>query len=416
MRSVKRTSKGSRHFIQAFFYSCFLFLLGTFAFRQTLSFYYLESAFVSGSDSEAASAISFQPDNPRASEIRGLLYLRNGDPGSAVAAFEAAILLRQNSFLLWLRLGYARYKSRDLSGAKEAYLKALRLAPNYSQTNLYMGKMLLETGQRDKAFPFLSKAAEFDSDLYTQVLHMARLSYSDDPLAIENAVWPDSAGGRLIVARYFLRHSFLTPNLKAFFTGSGLSGSEKDEVIRSLIGNGNFRDARSVWISKTEAPDTPIFDGGFEQITQSDESGFGWQVNQRVSASSVARDQYAVHSGSGALKIKFTGGVQVNTPIVSQLAYVEPHRKYQLKLFVRVPEMISAGLPAIVVSGPASDELLGRSAPINVTGGEWVEMKVDFVSGDSPVANISLQRTACAAAPCPIFGELSLDDFSLSEN
>ena len=416
MKVAKRTSKGSRHFIQAFFYSCFIFLLSAFAFRQTLSFYYLESAFVSGSDSEAASAIRFQPDNPRASEIRGLLFLRNGDPRSAVEAFESAAALRRNSFLLWLRLGYARYKSHDIGGAEEAYRRALQLAPNYSQTNLYMGKMLLETGRQDKAFPFLSKAAEYDNDLYPQVLHLARLSYSDDPLAIENAVWPVSASGRLTVARYFLRHSFMTPNLKTYFTSSGLSESEKDEVIRSLIGNGNFRDARSVWISKTGAPDTPIFDGGFEQITQSDESGFGWQVNQRVSASSVARDQHAVHSGSGALKIKFTGGVQVNTPIVSQLAYVEPHRKYLLRLFVRVPEMISAGLPAIVVSGPGSEEVLGRSALINATGGEWVETKVDFVSGDSPVANISLQRTACAADPCPIFGELSLDDFSLSEN
>jgi tetratricopeptide (TPR) repeat protein len=411
-----RTSSGPRHYLTAFLYFCLIFLLGAYAVKQSLSFYYLESAYISGSDSDATFAVDSQPDNPRAHEIRGLLFLRNGDRNSATRAFESALALRPNSFLLWLRLGYAQYKSANIREAEEAYRRALLLAPNYSQTNLYMGKMLLETGRSDQAFPFLSKAAEYDNDLYPQVLHFARLAYSDDPLAIENAVWPASASGRLIVARYFLRHSFLTPNLRAYFTGGELSGAEKDEVVRSLIGNGNFRDARSVWLSKTAAPDTPIFDGGFEQITQSDESGLGWQVNQRVSASSVARDQHAVHSGLSALKIKFTGGVQVTTPIVSQLAYVEPHRKYQLKLFVRVPEMISAGLPAIVVSGPASDEVLGRSSLINATGGDWMEMKVDFVSGDSPVANISLQRTACAADPCPIFGELSLDDFSLTEN
>lgn len=419
MRVFNSTAFTGRGYFLAFLYACFMLFIGFSAARQGLSHYYAEIALRTGSETAAASAINCLPGNPDAHKTQGLIRLRNWDYSAAADAFEQAIALRENDFLLWLRLGYTRLQLRDFNAAQAAYQKALTLAPNYTQPNFGMGSVLLETGQRERAFWFLSRAAESDTGLYPKILDLARTTYPDDPLSIERAVQAGSVEAKKIVARYLIEQFFMTPDLKSFLTGDELSEKEKDEFVRSLIEKQSFRMAREVWSAKARAKNidvnTPIFDGGFENITESDESGFGWWIDQRISAISVARDDKIFHSGSSALRIKFAGNVEMSRPIISQLAYVEPHRKYQLKFFFRSSELISAGLPLIIISDGVSNEVLGRSN-MQATDDKWVESKIAFIAKEAPVALISLQRTNCDTSPCPIFGELSLDDFSLAEN
>jgi hypothetical protein len=116
------------------------------------------------------------------------------------------------------------------------------------------------------------------------------------------------------------------------------------------------------------------------------------------------------------LKIKYSGPVELRAKIISQISYVEPRRKYKLKFAYRSSEMITAGLPAIIVSDAASDQQLGSSVPLRPTGEKWVESEIEFTSTDLPVVVVSLQRPTCQTNPCPIFGDLSIDDFTITEN
>ena len=406
-------------YFPAFLYACFVLFLGFSAAASALSFYYADAAFYNGSEADAAAAVSFQPQNPDAHKTRGMVFLRHMDYEAAADAFEQAAALRQNDFLLWLRLGYCRLQLKNFDAAQAAYEKALVLAPNYSQPNYYFGSMLLETARPEQAFQFLSKAAEQDNDIYPEVLNLARTAFPGDPLAIERAVWPASVDGRKTVAGYFIEHGLMTDTVRSFLTSDELSEKEKNELVRSLIYKQNFQFAREVWLSRSKTDNgsaqQPIFDGGFENITDSDESGLGWQIAQNVTAFSVARDNKVFHSGSKALEIKFAGNVDVNKPLISQLAYLEPHRKYQLRFFYRSTELISAGLPLVVISDGVSGEVLGRSAALVATDAKWLESRIDFTTGGAPVALISFQRTDCPS-PCPIFGEVFLDDFSVIEN
>ena len=409
-----------RNYFAALVYGGFLLYIGVAAARQGLSHYYADDAFRTGSNVGAVSAIYFQPENPDAYKVQGMLFLRNKDYNSAAESFEKAISLRKNDFLLWLRLGYSRFKSGDINAARTAYREGLTLAPKYSQPNYYMGIMLFENGQYEQAFRFLSKAAEYDPELYPEILHRARITFPDDPLAIERSVQPESIEAKKIVARYLIEHDFMTDNLRAFLIADELSEQEKNEFIESLIEKQNFDVARQVWLSQVNAGNARgnelIFDGGFEKITESDASGFGWRIDQRTSAISVALDSSEFHSGSRGVLIKFAGNVELGRKLISQLTYLQPNRKYQLKFFSRSMELISAGLPSIVITDGISNETLGRSAAFESTDGKWVEAKVDFVTREAAVAVISLQRSNCNTSPCPIFGQLSLDDFSITEN
>ncbi len=419
MRDLNSTNLNGRGYLPAILYFGFLLFVGVFAARQGLSQYFADKAFVTGSDLEVASSIYYQSENPDAYKICGMIALRNKDYAAAAEAFEKAVSLRKHDFMLWLRLGYSRYQLNDLEAAKTAYKRALLLAPNYGQPNFLMGKMLLETGHPENAFEFLAKVAKSDAGRYPEILHLARITFPDDPVAIENAVKPESAVAKKIVARYLIRRFWMTDSVRSFLVSDQLNESEKNDFISYLIYKRNFTVAREVWLSRLKTENVSgsemMFDGGFEHITESDTSGFGWQIDQKIPATAVARDDKNVHSGSSAIQIRFAGNVETDRKILSQLAYIQPRTKYQLKFFFRSTELISAGLPLIIISDGVSNEILGRSELTQTTDGNWIEAKVDFNTKNAPVAFVSLQRSNCNTSPCPIFGELTLDDFSLHQ-
>lgn len=419
MRIFKSTAFSGGNHVQALLYAAFVLFIGFSAARQGLSHYYAEKALRSGSDTDAKSAVYFQSENPEAHKVRGMIFLGHGEYALATEAFQDAVSLRENDFNLWLRLGYSRLKSGDAESALTAYQKGLSLAPKYSQPNYRMGMTLLENGEYELGFRFLSQAAAYDPELYPEILDLARVTFPDDPAAIERSVGPESAEAKEIVARYLITYNFMTDNIKSFLLAGDLNETQKNEFISLLISNRNFSVAREVWLSKLKIENADgnelIFDGGFEQITESDSSGFGWQIDQKASAIAVAIDGSTIHSGSRAILIKFAGNVELDRRLLSQLVDLEPNRKYQLKYFFRSTELISAGLPSILITDGISNEVLGRSANFGPTGGRWVEANVDFATKEAPVAFMSVTRNYCSTSPCPIFGELSLDDFSIKE-
>ncbi|MGD9563312.1 MAG: tetratricopeptide repeat protein [Pyrinomonadaceae bacterium] len=419
MRISKSNDLTVKWLLSFLVYSCFVVFIAYSAARQGLSNYYAEIAFRSGSASDAATAVRYLPEDPNAHKTLGEVLLRNKDYTGAVAAFENAIALRQNDFLLQLRLGYTHSLLKDYGASETAYYRALDLAPNYSQPNYYIGMMLLETGRKEEAFRYLSRAAERDPELYPQILNQARISFPNDPLAIERAFEPASSETKKRIGRYLIKHNFMTDRLRSFLTSDELSGDEKNAFIQYLLHKEDFETAREVWFSRLKPgrfnTNDIIFDGGFEVLTESDPSGLGWQINQGMSATAVERDQEIFRSGSSSLKVRFVGDVEVGKDIVSQLTYLQPGRRYNLRVFARSRELVSAGPPAIVVTNGVTNELLGQSDEFRVTAGNWVEYKCEFSTTAARVVRIGIRRVSCTEAPCPIFGELSLDDFDLAE-
>jgi hypothetical protein len=63
-----------------------------------------------------------------------------------------------------------------------------------------------------------------------------------------------------------------------------------------------------------------------------------------------------------------------------------------------------------------SSKMLGQSEPFPKVTDGWREYTIDFESEQAAsAAQIALQRQACNSSPCPIFGRLWLDKFSLQK-
>lgn len=79
--------------------------------------------------------------NPACGDCRhrkGIIYLTEFWRGDAVAELAAAAALTPGDAALWSDLGVARVKAGDRAGAREAFIRALTLAPNLrtAQENL----------------------------------------------------------------------------------------------------------------------------------------------------------------------------------------------------------------------------------------------------------------------------------------
>ena len=157
-------------------------------------------------------------------------------------------------------------------------------------------------------------------------------------------------------------------------------------------------------------------DPGFEQEIDVDEPGFGWRRSDKVPAVRVSRDNINPKAGHASLRVEFNGEYDPLTPAISQLVLVEPGTRYQLSFAIRTEEIVSGGLPKMVVVDAGDDNRViveSRRIPLATSG--WREEVLDFHSETSNAVRIVLRRERCSTSPCPIFGRLWLDEFFLKK-
>lgn len=403
----------------ALLYSILALTIGTYAAKQFFAEYLAATAISSRSLSEARLAVGFFTEDPNAQQTLGILLLENGEHQAGVDALEKAADLRKHNYKSWQILGNARYAGSDLDGAEAAFRKSIALAPHYTEPNYLFGKLLLETGRRQQGFEALSKSAENNFPIFGPLVDLADKYYPNDAAAIQQAASPKTAEAKTYLARYFITRSLMTPDTLSFLFGNDISAPARNDFVNLLIEKQNFSLAHELWASTTvtdgNSDSDTIFDGGFEHTTGSSQGAFGWNVDQEIPGVSVSRTQHDPITGSYSLHVKFSGAASIGKDILSQLILVRPGSNYALKFYYRSPEILSASPPIILVMDPAGTEL-GRSVSLKGTDNGWVEASVNFVSRQTPAVKIVLLRPACSANPCPIFGELSLDDLSLVES
>lgn len=384
---------------------------------QGLSQYFTNSALFAKSDTEALKAIAFDNSNPEAYKTLAIILLQDNNYPEAIKNITSAIELRPNDYLLWLRLGYFRYKMNDLEGAKLAYEKATSLAPNYVQPERYIGRMLLKAEDFKQAFVHLSRAAAIDESYLPEVLHLARKTYPGDPSAIESAVQPRSIQAKKVMALYFIKHKILSDTARDFLLSDELERSEKDEVITRLIEIKDFETAFLVWRSKVKVnvdENNLLVNGDFETEIDPDENNFGWVINIEEKNIAFKVDTSNAYSNSVAIQIIFNGNSETGNPFFSQLVPVDPARQYHLSFTTRSEDIITGGLPVIAVVDANSGRIIEQSKPLPDKN-KWSQFTMDFsTSLETDAIIVSVQRLKCNTSPCPIFGQLWLDDFQMT--
>jgi len=358
---------------------------------------------------------------PRDAEVylakAGMLSLAR-QPEPALIELERAIALRPSDFRIWSEVGLLRDQVGDTAGSLAAYGEAIKRAPHYSQPLWNRGNVLLRAQRYDEAFRDLNAAAQSNPDLIPNLVDLAWGLSKGDPVLATQLARIDSDAKRLAFARLLARQGKAAEAVAQFRAAHNVPELAKVELIDQLLSNNNFAAAETVWkdlhgIESSNNSTGAIIDGGFEGGLSFGERGFGWRVPVNLQATSVSLDAREPHSGERSLRIELNG--VANAGWLSQLIIVEPSRRYQINFASRSQEIVTGGLPFLSVTDALTNQELGRSPTLGKGTTTWQVYTVEFTTGSNTSAVLlTVQRENCTTSPCPIFGSLSLDSFSLA--
>lgn len=407
-----------------------IWVIGRAGLSRLLSEYVVRSSLLASERQSNAVSIADQaarltPSDPAAHRARAIALMDAGRLDEAIREYERAIALRPGYYLLWVELGRARDQADNQQGALEAFKEAARLAPHYAQPHWQLGNVLFRMGQREEAFAELRRAALSDVTLLPAAIDLAWAAYGGDARAVERAFQPQTTQWRLTLARFFARHGRPSESVEQFRAAGRITDQERRAFLSDLLAARQFTEAYEVWSGGLETRNTTpqdrfasVTDGSFEKAIKFDDPGFGWQLMRDVPAVRYSLDTAEPRDGAHSLRIDFNGDYNPVSPVISQVMLVERGARYRLHFASRSEALVTGGLPLIVVSDTSSSQarLLAESSPLAQGTSGWQDQTIEFNAGDETSAVlISLVRRSCGSGPCPVFGRLWLDQFSIEK-
>src|SRR5213078_3405573 len=146
-----------------------------------------------------------------------------------------------------------------------------------------------------------------------------------------------------------------------------------------------------------------IYDGGFEGPSISDKGAFGWRITPYLSGVNMSLDPTNPHTGAKSLHIEFRGNSSAETPVLSQLIVVSASSRYRVSCAVRAEDVVTGGLPLVVLTDATSKKVLGRSMPFALPTTKWQGFSFEFnTEPDTKAVVLNLQREGCSTSSCPM--------------
>lgn len=365
-----------------------------------------------------------KPDDPEIHRARALLYEEAGDHIAAARKLEQALAMRPRDPFLWVELGLARDQAGETEQAIIAFQKATQLAPYYAQSRWQLGNLLLRAGRYGEAFAEIRGAVASNPTLFPNAIDLAYGIYGGDAVAVESAIRPDTHAAKLALARTYARRGNAEDTLRVALSLERLSGEQRQKLVTDLLEARQFSAAFDIWASggetsrkNTDVGRESIVDGGFEaELRTSELPSFGWRIERELKGVKAFLGKREPRSGNRHLILDWSGDPAVWTPAMSQLIMVAPGKSYRLSFWARSEDLVTAGAPIVTITDAAKNELpLGQSPPLTQANGQWRQYFVQFETGaNTQAVQLAVRREFCASTPCPIFGQLWLDDFALN--
>jgi Tfp pilus assembly protein PilF len=373
---------------------------------------------VTGNLAVAQKAAELAPNDAQAHRTSGAIFRLLKSPSDAARELETSIALRRSDYSLWLALGQIRDELGDTPGALAAFDEAVKRAPFYSLPRWQRGNLLLRMGQYEAAFSDLNLATQSNPELIPNMIDLGWSLSKGDRKLTEELAQVKSEKMHLAFAQFLTRRGKPDEAVAEYRAAGAVPDEIRKQLIEQLLATAAYKEAFEIWRDSQPGvhSEALIFDGGFEAPLSLKEIGFGWKVATDLKTATFSIDPAQPHSGSKSLRIDFAGAA--GGPLVSQLILVDPSKVYQANFAARSHEIVTGGLPLAAVNDASGDrKLLAQSAPLTKGTSDWRVFTFQFTT--APTTNavvLSVQREGCASSPCPIFGSISLDSFSLEQS
>ncbi len=110
--------------------------------------------------------------------IKGNALDMQGKPQQAISAYEEAIKLAPNNYMVYYNLGLTQYKLKNYAAAEQALIHAVQLNPNHASSHLLLGYTKQNQGKRTQSllalynFLLLEPTSERAATAYQEVRQM----------------------------------------------------------------------------------------------------------------------------------------------------------------------------------------------------------------------------------------------------
>jgi len=385
-----------------------------FGFSRLLARY----ALVAKSIPAAAEAVSLTPSDADAHRALAVSFRNVQMFQEASKEFEIAASLRPNDDYVWLELGMLRDELNDSEGALSAFDQAVTQAPYYAHTRWQRANLRLRMGRYDEAFAELREAAKSNRTFLPSLIDLAWGLSRQDAKLTEQLAGIDSPDSRVAFTRFLASKGKGKETREQFAQAAQFfSVEQKRELLRALLEVHAYRDAFGIWKGSGELSnnDLQIHDGGFEGTISLSEVGFGWNISRQLSKVEASQDTSDKDSGDKSLRIAFDGDSPTAAVVVSQTIIVKPQTRYRISFAVKAKDIISGGLPLLRVVDAGTNVMLAQSGSLPQNS-EWQKQVIEFTSPSLCDAIVlKLARNECTSSPCPTFGVIWLDSFSIEE-
>ena len=362
----------------------------------------------------ADEAIRIAPLDPEAHRVRAIVLNRLRERREAAESLESAVSLRYRDDYLWIDLGNTREEIGDTENALAAMHQAVRWAPYYAHTHWQRGNLLLRMQRPSEAFRELRVAATANPAYLKQLIDLAWGISRGDIKTTETLLAINDDILRLDLIRFLARKGEGRDVLDQIRSlNNPLSKQNKDELVKLLFVAKAYRAAYALWRDPDDFKSRkPWFvNGGFEEPFSVDDSAFGWLISPEVKGAFVV-DVGERSGGNKSLLMRLDGNWPPGTSSLSQTFLVDPNQKYRISFGAKAKELVTGGPPVLVVYDANTNQLLGKSQTLPSGTTSWVRSSFDFTTQSATeAAVIRLQRENCDSSPCPIFGNLWIDEF-----
>ena len=386
-----------------------------FGFARLLGKY----AVVANSIEAADQAVALAPLDAEVHRARARVLSRLKMPGEARKSFEIASTLRYRDDYLWLELGSTREEAGDTAAALAAFDQAVRWAPDYAHPYWERGNLKLRTGQYSEAFVDLRAAAASRKSFLPGLIDLAWGLSRGDVNTAEQLIQISTDHDRLAFARFLAQKGKGKECVEQVrLLVVRLSDQNRHELVQQLIASKSFRPAFELWRTEQSLKPPVILDGGFEQLPRNSfvDRGFGWFIFAKTEPA-VQGDESEKLSGAKSLRIHFVHGEwKAPSETIRQRIVVEPERRYRISFGVRTKDLVTGAPPMIVITDAADNQRLGESPPFPTPSSNWQRMSFEFsTAAGTQAVNLEFARVANECTPCPIFGEMWLDDLVIED-
>lgn len=360
----------------------------------------------------AGKAVQLEAGYAEAHHVHAVI-LETKNLNGAVSAYHQAALARPEDYVLWLSLARAHELNGDTAEAIAAARQALPLAPYYAEPHYQLGNILLRAGQTEAAFKELRLAGKSNPNLMPGIIDLAWQISSGNVVFVEQVIAPDSPQTFRALGSYFRRRNAIDAALAMYRAAGRAAMNDRRSFVTELIAVGRFKEAASLWgmDRSSVVREGELIDPGFDHQVGRD-AGFGW-IRSEEKSLRFKLDENQPRDGRSSLNVQFDGDSNPSLPVISQLVLVEPGTRYELRFAARAENLVSGSMPLIVVVEARSKNVMASSEHFGAATRGWRDYAIDFVTYQTAEAvEVSLLRQTCSA-PCPIFGRLWLDNFSL---